>query len=145
MQIELLLFFFFEKNIQDSYVYLSCDMARSYLIDDSPSCKIIVYRCEVVQLGVCILLSSVTYREQRRKPLLPFFQMIQFFSSCPSLLSYSSILFWRYIVLRHDLLCMWVYSYVLNCVSCSVVSYIICIILWRIIMKRKKYIRFILL
>ncbi len=39
------------------YIYISLYVGYD-LIDDSPSCEIIVYRCRVVQLAVCIILSS---------------------------------------------------------------------------------------
>lgn len=56
--------------------------------------------------------------------LLLFFSLLWFFADD--------------IVLWHDPLCMWVYSYAFACVSCSVVRYIICITLWWIIIKQKE-------
>jgi hypothetical protein len=68
MQIEL---------VRTVYEY-TCTRDMIWLIDDSPSCKIIVYRCGVIQLGVCILLSSFA---QKKTIITLFLDESVFFSS----------------------------------------------------------------
>jgi hypothetical protein len=74
-----------------------------------------------------VFVSCCILYHRKKKSLLPFSKWVSFFF----------FFFPDDIVLWHDPLCMWVHSYALACVSCSVVRHIICIILWRIIINQR--------